>query len=596
VPSKKLSRQLMKAFSTDDINEIMARHEALAADNSGVSADSESFKESFKSFLEAVDRAYEQADTNLSLAQNSLEVSSREVEESNRELRLQNRKISDLLNNLRQGVFTIDSSGRVIAPIARFTDEIFAGSIVDRQLQDSLFSDLSAASEEMHAIETALSTVFGEDELQWNEMQHLFPQRVTRLEGLQILRVSQHPIWDEQKKLSRIMFVVEDITALEELDRTVKQERAHSEKTLTIMQEFLRHEREQVIHFMRIQSRILAKIWHSLPIQDADSKLTLKRDLHTLKGNFRMFGLTLIARCCHDIEVELRNDPAPEELVGLIQKLKTLFEDYAQLLQRLYGKPLESGNILMSDVESQLTAVPKLALDRMLDIFHDARHYFPSLVQSNLNRAIDRLFFIPLSARFSTLPLMVEELARTINRQVDIHISGDDSSLPPNAMEALFNSTIQILRNAVDHGLEDEQERLLQSKPKRNRIDVKWVSLEDESLVLTVQDDGAGVDTEALFQKAKTMGFIKKREHLANMSQQQKLDLIFLPELSGKDIMTQNSGAGLGLHVVWTQIQSLNGSVKVHSKPGEGTSIVIKIPAQAFYRWAALQAANARGG
>ncbi len=593
MPSKKLSRQLMKAFSTDDIAEIVKRFRASSASDAAA-VETENPEECFKNLVDAVDRTYELADTNLSLAQHSLEVSSREVEESNRELRLQNRKISDLLNNLRQGVFTIDASGRVMAPIARFTEEIFAGSIVDRQIQETLFADLPSDSEEMHAIETALSTVFGEEELQWNEMQHLFPQRVTRMQGRQILRVSQHPIWDDSKKLARIMFVVEDITALEELDRTVKEERAHSEKTLTIMQEFLRHEREQVLHFMRIQSRILAQIWQSLPVEGEEARLTLKRDLHTLKGNFRMFGLTLIARCCHDIEVELRKDPPPQRIPELIERLRSLFEDYARLLQRLYGNPMESGNILMSDAEGQMASVPKLALEKMLDIFHDARHYFPSLIQSNLNRAIDRLFFIPLSARFSTLPLMVEELARTINRQVDIQVSGDDSSLPPNAMETLFNCTVQVLRNAVDHGLEDEQERLLQSKPKRNRIEVKWHSLEDESVVLTVKDDGAGVNTEALYQKARSMGLIKP-ENQGKMSHQQKLDLIFLPELSGKEFMTQNSGAGLGLNIVWNQIHAMNGSVKVHSMPGEGTSIVIKIPAQAFYRWASMQGVNAHG-
>jgi signal transduction histidine kinase len=591
VASKKLSRQLLKVFATDNVEDIVAGFQAAAGEPEGHVR----LAESLRSFLEAVDRAYEQADTNLSLAQHSLEVSSREVEGSNRELRLQNRKISDLLHNLRQGVFTIDSTTRVVAPISRFTDEIFSGSIVDQRVQDTLFADLSADSEEMHAIETALATVFGEEELQWNEMRHLFPQRVTRLQGRQILHVSQNPIWDEQKKLSRIMFVIEDCTALEELDRTVKIERAASEKTLTIMQEFLRHEREQVVHFMRIQSRILTQIMQSLPVQDDEQKLALKRDLHTLKGNFRMFGLTLIARCCHNIEVELRKDPAPQTMLEHIETLKSLFDDYAQLLQKLYGKATETDNLLIRDLENQMTSVPKLALDNMLDIFHDARHYFPSLVQSNLNRAIDRLFFIPLSTRFSTLPMMVEELARTINRQVEVHMTGDDSSLPPKAMEALFNCTVQILRNAVDHGLEDEQERVLQSKPKRNRIDIKWLSLEDESVILTVKDDGAGVNTEALYQKAKSMGLIKA-EQLGKLSHQQKLDLIFLPELSGRDAMTQNSGAGLGLHVVWSQVQSMSGTVKVNSMPGEGTSMVIKIPAQAFYRWASMQEANTRGG
>jgi two-component system chemotaxis sensor kinase CheA len=91
------------------------------------------------------------------------------------------------------------------------------------------------------------------------------------------------------------------------------------------------------------------------------------------------------------------------------------------------------------------------------------------------------------------------------------------------------------------------------------------------------------------------MGLIKA-EQLGKLSHQQKLDLIFLPELSGRDAMTQNSGAGLGLHVVWSQVQSMSGTVKVNSMPGEGTSMVIKIPAQAFYRWASMQEANTRGG
>ncbi len=582
--SKKLSRQLNKIFQTEDPGEVFAALEALnqAPDASQAVAD---IKQKWQDLLQAIDRAYEQSDVNLEIARHSLEVSSKEVEERNKDLRLQNRKIYDLLNNLKQSVFMVDASECVAAPMSRHTDKIFAQAIIDRKVQDVVFSDFAPESEEMQRIETVFATVFGEEVFQWEEMVRLLPEQVTRNQGQQILQISYNPIWDEQSKLSRIMFVIEDITDLIRLNATVERERERSERTVAMVQEFLRHDRDDLVPFMGQQAVMLKLVHQSVASLDEDSMVTFKRNLHTLKGNFRMFGIVIMARACHEIEVQLKQNPRTPLLPQLIDGLQQIFQEYMELMARLYGTRLEILDGRLISEESSLVSVSKSALEHVLSLFHDARHYFPSMIQSSLSRAVDRLYFIPLVTRFASIAPMVHELARTIHKNVEVEIQGDEACLPPQATELVYNSLVQILRNAVDHGLEEPEERLAQGKNPKNRIRISWQSDEDESLTLSIQDDGAGMDAENIVRKACEMGFIQEAS-AHHLSKQQKIELVLLPGFSVRTTVSESSGMGMGLDVVSHNVQELRGSIRIQSELGQGTQITLKIPPQAYYRWA----------
>ncbi len=582
--SKKLARQLSKFFQTEDPSEVLAQLDVLHQGSSSAQVITE-MKEKWLDFLQVVDRTYEQSEVNLEIARHSLEVSSKEVEERNKDLRLQNRKISDLLHNLKQSVFMVDASECIAAPLSRHTDIIFEQSILNRRVHEVVFSDFAPHSEELQRIETVFSSVFGEEDYQWEEMAHLLPQRVTRNQGQQILQITYNPIWDEQSKLSRIMFVIEDITDLVQLNATVERERERSERTVAMVQEFLRHDREHLIPFMTQQAGLLQAVIQSVAVLNDETIVAFKRNLHTLKGNFRMFGIVLMARACHDIEVHMRKDPKTPDLPDMINGLRKTFQEYVELMSRLYGTRIEFLDGELTTQESSLVSVPRTILNQVLSLFNDARHYFPSTLQMSLFRAVDRLQFVPLTSRFSSVAPMVQELARAIDKDVEVEIQADDTCLPPQATDLVYNCLVQILRNAVDHGLEETEERLSRGKSPRNRIKISWQSHEDESFTLSVRDDGAGVDTDRVVAKACELGLITEAmaQHL---TKQQKLELIMLPGFSVRSTLTESSGMGMGMDIVQTNVRELKGTLLVHSELGEGTQITLKMPAQPYFRWA----------
>lgn len=197
-------------------------------------------------------------------------------------------------------------------------------------------------------------------------------------------------------------------------------------------------------------------------------------------------------------------------------------------------------------------------------------------VTSDLQNAVMKTRMQPIKKVFSRFPRVVRDLARALHKEVQLTTRGEDTDLDKNLVEALADPLVHLVRNAVDHGLEEPQERLRQGKPRTGRI-VLSAAQEGDHILLTIADDGRGMDPALLCAKAVEKGLLDS-ETAKRFDDKDSFNLIFLPGFSTKDQISDVSGRGVGMDVVRDRLSQLNGTVEIDSKLGEGTTLRIELP------------------
>ncbi len=195
---------------------------------------------------------------------------------------------------------------------------------------------------------------------------------------------------------------------------------------------------------------------------------------------------------------------------------------------------------------------------------------------SVLTDEITALRMVPLSVLFEPYPRMVRELAKELGKEVDLVIEGEDERIDRSVLDALKDPLMHLVRNAVDHGLEDKDTRLAARKSPRGVL-LLAARREGERLVLRVREDGRGLNPEELRAVAVRRGLLDVAT--ANrLTDAQAVDLIFQAGFSSRDVVTDVSGRGVGLDVVRTRLVSVGGDVFVESAPGEGSTFELRVP------------------
>jgi len=197
-------------------------------------------------------------------------------------------------------------------------------------------------------------------------------------------------------------------------------------------------------------------------------------------------------------------------------------------------------------------------------------------VTTELQMAVMKTRMVPIEKVFSGLPLVVREVMRTTGKEVDLQIYGKETELDKSIIEELKDPLIHMIRNAVDHGIESPEERKSIGKPEQGIIVVN-AERDGNYILITMEDDGRGIDIEKTKKKAIEKGMISEIE-AAEMSKSDVLNLIFIPGFSMKKEITSVSGRGVGMDVVKTNIAKLKGIVEIESNMGIGTIITLKVP------------------
>jgi two-component system chemotaxis sensor kinase CheA len=198
------------------------------------------------------------------------------------------------------------------------------------------------------------------------------------------------------------------------------------------------------------------------------------------------------------------------------------------------------------------------------------------LLVSDLQNAVMKTRMQPIGRLFQKYPRIARDLARNLGKDVELVLAGEETEIDKTMIEDLSDPIIHLIRNAVDHGVEDIQERLANGKPEKSVVRLE-ARQEGDHIVILVADDGRGMNAERLRAKAVEKGLITDEE--ANtMDERQSFNLVFLPGFSMASQISDVSGRGVGMDVVRTNIQKLNGSIDIRSSLGKGTTFVISLP------------------
>ncbi|MDP2752390.1 MAG: chemotaxis protein CheA [Rhodocyclaceae bacterium] len=198
------------------------------------------------------------------------------------------------------------------------------------------------------------------------------------------------------------------------------------------------------------------------------------------------------------------------------------------------------------------------------------------LLVSDLQNAVMKTRMQPIGRLFQKYPRIARDLARSLGKDVELVLVGEDTEIDKTMIEDLSDPLIHLIRNAVDHGVEPSAERPALGKPTKSEVRLE-ARQEGDHIVLVISDDGRGMSAERLRAKALEKGLITDEEANA-MDERQSYNLVFLPGFSTKDVASDVSGRGVGMDVVKTNIQKLNGSIEIKSSPGKGSTFTISLP------------------
>jgi two-component system chemotaxis sensor kinase CheA len=198
------------------------------------------------------------------------------------------------------------------------------------------------------------------------------------------------------------------------------------------------------------------------------------------------------------------------------------------------------------------------------------------VVTADLQTSVMKTRMQPIKKVFGRFPRLVRDLARSLKKEINLELVGEETDLDKNLVEALADPLVHLVRNAVDHGIEGPAEREGNGKSRAGRV-VLSAEQEGDHILLSISDDGKGMDADLLRNKAVEKGLLD-RDAADRLTETECFNLIFAPGFSTKAEISDISGRGVGMDVVKTKISQLNGTLNVFSTKGQGSKIVIKVP------------------
>jgi len=505
-----------------------------------------------------------------------------ELEKANlkRELEVQaaiaveSNKVKVMVDNMQQALFSIDSSGKIVEPVSKFSNQVFGFNVSGTNFLDTLYSADSVQEEQRSGLKSLINTVFGEDELQWSLMETDIPRKISRHlggeSGDKTLKIAPAPIWDESEKLDKILFVVEDVTEIEALAESVKSQRYEA----SILEQILGKDPDDLSEFLDHSKKICQNLVGQMGSDlSSESLLGMLRDLHTLKGNSRLFGLKILSEKVHDIETAVIEAKDSDSLLAALPKIKDemfalekMMNDFVLMSEKVFrhssqvSKSGGANNFALSQLTESLNRIiPKLA---------------PGLADE-IKSSLSRLSYKSVSEMAQKFDGMVQDVSGQLNKKVRLAVKGE-ALLDSERLKTIQECLLHLIRNSIDHGLEAPEVRTQAHKDPMGTITVS-VEEQSQEIIIRLSDDGRGIDGDFVWKQAIKKGIVPA-EKVSTATLEEKLNVIFAPGFSSKESVSDISGRGIGLDVVLQNIESLGGQVKIETKVGSSTTFLIKLP------------------
>jgi predicted ATPase/GAF domain-containing protein/HPt (histidine-containing phosphotransfer) domain-containing protein/two-component sensor histidine kinase len=461
------------------------------------------------------------------------------VEERTRALADVSRNMQQILDNVTFGFLVIDASLSVLPGYSQSCCALLeTETIAGRPIGDLL----QATGASRGHLDCSLMQVF--DDILLEEL--LLSQVPNRLRvGERILSLEARAIRDDAGAVTRLLLTISDASALEEARRSA----ADNMMVVQILQ------RREAFQFFIADTR--ARLEDAARAVEMGDQQRVRRELHTIKGNAAQYGMTEVSSFIHQVE-----DVAtlgPEHVASVEAQVRRVLHRHHDVL----GIDLDAEG----PVNVVVTPDDFARLQRSVAAFPPPH---ARAVRTWINQV--RL----LSARQALGPIeaFVAQLASRFGKDVEVNIDAGEVRVDADTVKHVLQSLPHLIRNAVDHGLELPSERL--DKPPFATLSINIVD-RSRAWVLTVSDDGRGIDEERLVERAIERG-VCTREEALGMGRDEKLRLVFEDGLSTAAEVSDISGRGVGLAAVRDAVRRVGGRIEIESVPGVGTTFQITIP------------------
>ncbi len=251
--------------------------------------------------------------------------------------------------------------------------------------------------------------------------------------------------------------------------------------------------------------------------------------------------------------------------------------DYEKLdhLMNLIGELLINRNryaMITKNLESNANEIDIVSVAQDLS----ETTYAMSRVSDDLQDTLMKVRMLPVSSVFTRFPRLVRDLSRKVNKDIELIFEGEETELDKSIIEAINDPLMHLIRNSVDHGIEDAEKRIAHGKSATGHVTLRAYH-KGNSVVIEIEDDGQGIDPDKMREVAVRKGIISADDAKA-LTDREAIELIFAPGFSSAEVVTDISGRGVGMDVVRTNIKNLKGNVTVHTVKNQGTRFTLSLP------------------
>lgn len=495
------------------------------------------------------------------------------VAERTKELKEAHSFLSAMVNSLDQGLVVFDENIQCNNVYTQAAEKLF-----NNNPEGLAFSTLLGIEDEdeVEKVKKWADVAFKEL-IPFKSTLMLGPKEVVRGQdfndpNFQHIDLNYYPMRNEDNKIENIVAVATDKTA-----EVIAQENFKKQESYVKMVLKLTNNKDHFLSFLDEVSKILASTNENIAsAKDDPSTLNIEGlmiNFHTLNGGFGLFSVDAIqkmARACEQTLIDMRKEEKSMEEIHraateMTMNLEIIIDDFKSSCSKIFGKKLTE---LYSNKE-----VPIKLIEDFYKVLSDAK---VDEIAKNFKK---QFINIPGKKFIEGYSDLISTLAQKLNKNVNpLKIEDHGMTLPPGSYKDFFNSLVHLFRNCMDHGLESNEKREENNKPKMGTIAVEFKTFHDDEndwMCVHVSDDGNGINPEIIRTKISEK---KPEEDFSSVSDEDIIYNIFAPEFSTAEAVTEVSGRGVGMSAIKEVVDKYNGKIKIKSKVGVGSEFVFMLP------------------
>ena len=473
-----------------------------------------------------------------------------------KELAERTNDIKKILQNLKQGIFTITKDLKIHPEYSSYLHTIFqTDEVAHIDATEFLLKNATLESDAISKIKNSLITMIGDELINFGINQHLLPKEIILLPDKKILEVDWQPITNKDKIVEKMLVIIRDVSEL----RSIRGKAKEKEIELTVIGELLNNKPESLAFFFQNSKDLLHECKRKARGKQIsrDDLNSIFRNVHTIKGNSRIFGLSLVSESAHIAEAFIRDINVLSPLSFALQNLESEINDIEANLgvyESLFKEKLQSFNQTKSPELAILLEAEKIL--HSTKPFENAENSVRACLE--LTKIFRKRTLISLHQILDDLIESLPKLAIELKKPAP-YLDIEHGHLPLNISQItmLKDVFMHCVRNCLDHGIEPASVRIRNKKSPVGKINISYRQFED-NIHFFIRDDGKGLNLKSLREKGINEGLITDQDDDKAIA-----NLIFHPGLSLASEVTKISGRGFGMEAVKEFLSNIGGFVEV---------------------------------